>query len=758
MKRTELEQFFEHLLAEPEGATEGQPDFAARAELLAVLMRARMAAGASDATTAKLAVYLAGELDAAEAETFFAELVRAPEQIYELEAAQSFLDRIAKEKSTAPPDLVAAVVAKSATELPRPAVSARRKRNLSGGGRRWVLAGGAMAAMLLVVLAARLSENPIAVSGSAVGTKPGSAEPVEAALPQTAADARGPAIQVYTAPNPPQAITGNAVATDDYPPGFIRQVQLARNGKGLTDEQMLDVLRLRLALGDLKTDSDYLVFAQQALIAGYPSEAKAALDKGIAAKLVQNNERVTRLSKKIDDDLAASVRVQFDLQKKASNDPNASVELGLILWSTGKYKEAEDAIRAGIASGQLADPERAKLALGHVLFSQGKKQDAVAAFDSVARDSKEAPIATLWSIYAAHSRSAVPEPVYTAPNPPQAMNSHAVTAEDYPPDSVRLQEQGAVKLQYFIETDGNVSDCRLIESSGFPRLDDAACVLVRKWQFKPATVLDGSPVAIWMPVTIVFALKNDSVPSPASGASSQSTPPVAVTDHAVTAADYPPISLLEQAKIGIKYTVGADGSVIECAVTMTSGKTRLDDAACTLAKRRWKFKPATQDGRPVAASLSEDVIFALKAASEPAPSTPAYAGRRVILPADNKSLADAVTGAQADFKAGRFAEALAKAKAADAMPGKPPELTRIIHGMIVSYAINAKDYATALAQLEKNIAANEGNKTENLKQALLVANQMQNKAKVAEYAGQLGNNLDPDTRRQIQMLDTGQPR
>jgi len=72
------------------------------------------------------------------------------------------------------------------------------------------------------------------------------------------------------------------------------------------------------------------------------------------------------------------------------------------------------------------------------------------------------------------------------------------------------------------------------------------------------------------------------------------------------------IRLQEQGKVGIKYTIAADGSVSECAVTTPSGKARLDDAACTMVKKRWKFKPATQDGKPVATSLPADVIFALK--------------------------------------------------------------------------------------------------------------------------------------------------
>jgi len=82
----------------------------------------------------------------------------------------------------------------------------------------------------------------------------------------------------------------------------------------------------------------------------------------------------------------------------------------------------------------------------------------------------------------------------------------------------------------------------------------------------------------------------------------------------VTADDYPPISirLQEQGTVAIKFTIGADGTVNECAVTTPSGKPRLDDAACTMVKKRWKYKPATQDGKPVAQATVANVVFQLK--------------------------------------------------------------------------------------------------------------------------------------------------
>jgi len=92
------------------------------------------------------------------------------------------------------------------------------------------------------------------------------------------------------------------------------------------------------------------------------------------------------------------------------------------------------------------------------------------------------------------------------------------------------------------------------------------------------------------------------------------TPPAAITSHAVTADDYPPVSirLQEQGMVKIKYLVKEDGTVGECTVTGTSGKSRLDDAACTMVKKRWRFKPATQGGKPVAEYLLTNVTFRLQ--------------------------------------------------------------------------------------------------------------------------------------------------
>ena len=190
-------------------------------------------------------------------------------------------------------------------------------------------------------------------------------------------------------------------------------LQLARNDKGLSDDQTMDIYRLRLAVGDLKTDADFQEMAQEALVAGYATEAKGVLDKAQAEKVL-GGERDQRLVKMATDRAAQDGATIADLQKRAAADPNSGVKLGLMNWSIGKNQDAEDTIRKAIASGKLADPDAAKVALGHVLLSEGKGGDAATAFASVAKNSKESNIARLWAIYARHPEAEPDKPTKAA--------------------------------------------------------------------------------------------------------------------------------------------------------------------------------------------------------------------------------------------------------------------------------------------------------------------------------------------------------
>lgn len=73
----------------------------------------------------------------------------------------------------------------------------------------------------------------------------------------------------------------------------------------------------------------------------------------------------------------------------------------------------------------------------------------------------------------------------------------------YPPIARQAGVQGLVILQAVIDTDGRVTDVRVLRS--LPLLDQAAIDAVRQWRYTP-TLLNGVPVPVSMTVTVRFVL------------------------------------------------------------------------------------------------------------------------------------------------------------------------------------------------------------------------------------------------------------
>jgi protein TonB len=77
----------------------------------------------------------------------------------------------------------------------------------------------------------------------------------------------------------------------------------------------------------------------------------------------------------------------------------------------------------------------------------------------------------------------------------------------YPQMSLRLREQGVVRLRVVIDSAGLVRDISVAQGSGFSRLDRAALDGIRKWRFHPG-MANGRPLdgAIGF-LNYVFALR-----------------------------------------------------------------------------------------------------------------------------------------------------------------------------------------------------------------------------------------------------------
>ncbi len=110
----------------------------------------------------------------------------------------------------------------------------------------------------------------------------------------------------------------------------------------------------------------------------------------------------------------------------------------------------------------------------------------------------------------------VPTPAPPAPAPapvaepvrvmPRIDASHSHEPE-YPPTSRRLGEEGSLILQVLVGADGRVTDSKLMQTSGFDRLDQAALEGVKgNYRFVPGTV-DGKPAPMWFTFRFTWKLR-----------------------------------------------------------------------------------------------------------------------------------------------------------------------------------------------------------------------------------------------------------
>src|SRR5438874_5820374 len=118
--------------------------------------------------------------------------------------------------------------------------------------------------------------------------------------------------------------------------------------------------------------------------------------------------------------------------------------------------------------------------------------------------------------------TAPPPPVTTVAKPPPAPPPKAAapssdplrpvarthTLPPYPPISVRLNEQGTTLMEVHITTEGNVDDCKVVQTSSSDRLDQAACEYVKgHWRWQPPTN-QGAPVAVSTRVSVKWDLRD----------------------------------------------------------------------------------------------------------------------------------------------------------------------------------------------------------------------------------------------------------
>jgi tetratricopeptide (TPR) repeat protein len=178
--------------------------------------------------------------------------------------------------------------------------------------------------------------------------------------------------------------------------GQLAEVTMSRM-RGLTNKQALNIFRLRLAAGGMDAD-DYVTMASLDMQFQLPAEAQAALQKGIAAGTIQRSGRVAQILNQASTEAQreAGALASFEREAAARSNGEVDVKLGETYFAHGKFAQAETALRRGLGKGGVRDREDAQITLGIVLLAQGKKEEAVAAFNGAGAS----PVAKLWTLYA----------------------------------------------------------------------------------------------------------------------------------------------------------------------------------------------------------------------------------------------------------------------------------------------------------------------------------------------------------------------
>ena len=170
---------------------------------------------------------------------------------------------------------------------------------------------------------------------------------------------------------------------------------------GVADRYGLDILRLRMATGNLSGSDAYMELGQLAMQNGSAIEAKKIVDEGFDKKALGTGGDADR-HKRLRDLAGKKAAEEAKLVAKgesSAKDAESMVSIGFAMVINGQAQSGLALMEKGIAAGNLRRPEEAKLHLGYAYLKAGDKAKASKAFKSVQGTDGAADLAKLWAIY-----------------------------------------------------------------------------------------------------------------------------------------------------------------------------------------------------------------------------------------------------------------------------------------------------------------------------------------------------------------------
>jgi hypothetical protein len=180
------------------------------------------------------------------------------------------------------------------------------------------------------------------------------------------------------------------------PTNWRDAVLLTRDNFGKIDDQtLLDFGRFQAASKSLVGERDYVEYADTALGRGFPGEAKAAIDMGIAAKMLDPGKPLIKEIKGNADAKAGADKASLPgLEKESKGSPKLALATADAYYGYGDYAKAATLYRMALG-GAGVDPATANLRLGAALAMAGDKVGAAEALKAVSGGARAA-LAQYW--------------------------------------------------------------------------------------------------------------------------------------------------------------------------------------------------------------------------------------------------------------------------------------------------------------------------------------------------------------------------
>jgi tetratricopeptide (TPR) repeat protein len=191
--------------------------------------------------------------------------------------------------------------------------------------------------------------------------------------------------------------------TEDYWNDLLNRT---RGKKTYNNRLDLDMDRIKSVVAQSKMETeDYVDQAQLAVLGGFFTEAKTAMDKAYPGAIPAGKDK-----KELDSIRASANKGAADDAKniesgiaaaQKSKDGVGLVNLGYIFVTMGQGDKGIDLMKQGIAKGVAKNPDDAKLRLGYAMIIAGKKDEGVEVLKPLATGTDpRADLARYWIMYA----------------------------------------------------------------------------------------------------------------------------------------------------------------------------------------------------------------------------------------------------------------------------------------------------------------------------------------------------------------------